>query len=320
MNARRRAVSAALLSLALVLEFPICGGSPGVPFASRASAQGRLHPVRVLVREPARRTARPSLLKSAVRGIASTNVRPLYGTPGAAPPMLRPPFKPVTAGDPDGSIASRAAPGRARAFAALATPAPAVNQCVCGVCPQPSPTPAPAALHRTTHPAIGAATCAPAPTPTPVVTPTPAATPTPTPTPAITPTPSPTPIGSTPSPTSSPTQSSLSGTGINPWWRYREENVPGGGHLMVNVGTGNLLLQDDDMTVPHKGIALAFRRTYNSQSGHDVAGSDGSRPAVRQRLDQHVRRARASDVGRPRCGACTTSTARATTTATCRAA
>ena len=45
---------------------------------------------------------------------------------------------------------------------------------------------------------------------------------------------------------------------------------------MVNVGTGNLLLQDDDMSVPHKGIALAFRRTYNSQSQHDVAGTDGS--------------------------------------------
>ena len=69
---------------------------------------------------------------------------------------------------------------------------------------------------------------------------------------------------------------SMTGTGINPWWRYQEENVPGGGHVMVNVGTGNLLLQEDDMNVPHKGIALAFRRTYNSQSGHDVNGSDGT--------------------------------------------
>ena len=49
---------------------------------------------------------------------------------------------------------------------------------------------------------------------------------------------------------------------------------------MVNVGTGNLLLQDDDMAVPHKGIALAFRRTYNSQSLHDVNASDGSVPSV----------------------------------------
>ena len=45
---------------------------------------------------------------------------------------------------------------------------------------------------------------------------------------------------------------------------------------MVNVGTGNIVLQDEDMSVPHKGIALAFRRTYNSQSQHDVAGADGS--------------------------------------------
>jgi YD repeat-containing protein len=63
-----------------------------------------------------------------------------------------------------------------------------------------------------------------------------------------------------------PSDSSASGTGINPWWRYHEENVPGGGHVMVNVGTGNLVIQDDDMSVPHKGMALAFRRTYNSQS------------------------------------------------------
>jgi YD repeat-containing protein len=63
-----------------------------------------------------------------------------------------------------------------------------------------------------------------------------------------------------------------SGTGINRWWRYQEQNVPGGGHVMVNVGTGNLLFQDDDMIVPHKGLSLAFRRTYNSQSLHTVAG------------------------------------------------
>ena len=71
-----------------------------------------------------------------------------------------------------------------------------------------------------------------------------------------------------------------SGTGINPWWRYQEENVPGGGHIMVNVGTGNFVLQQDDMSVPHKGIATAFRRTYNSQSQHDVNGSDGAAPSM----------------------------------------
>jgi hypothetical protein len=73
---------------------------------------------------------------------------------------------------------------------------------------------------------------------------------------------------------------SPSSTGINPWWRYREENVPGGGHVMVNVGTGNMLLQDDDMAVPHKGISLTFRRTYNSQSQHDTLGTDGAVPSL----------------------------------------
>ncbi|HEY0393016.1 MAG TPA: DUF6531 domain-containing protein [Candidatus Elarobacter sp.] len=43
---------------------------------------------------------------------------------------------------------------------------------------------------------------------------------------------------------------------------------------MTNVGTGNVVVQEDDMSVPHKGIAMAFRRTYNSQSRHDVSASD----------------------------------------------
>lgn len=73
-----------------------------------------------------------------------------------------------------------------------------------------------------------------------------------------------------------PNNPSGSGTGINPWWRYQEQNVPGGGHVMVNVGTGNLVLQEDDMAVPHKGIELALRRTYNSQSLRDVNVDDGA--------------------------------------------
>lgn len=84
------------------------------------------------------------------------------------------------------------------------------------------------------------------------------------------------PAASTRSTQSLPGNPNASGAGINPWWRYQEENVPGGGHVMVNVGSGNLLLQDDDMSVAHKGIALAFRRTYNSQSLHDVYGDDGA--------------------------------------------
>ena len=84
-----------------------------------------------------------------------------------------------------------------------------------------------------------------------------------------------------------------SGTGINPWWRYQEQTVPGGDRLMVNVGSGNLLVQSDDVTVPHKGVALAFRRTYNSQSEHDVYGSDGAQPSLygngwTNTLDAHI--------------------------------
>lgn len=70
-----------------------------------------------------------------------------------------------------------------------------------------------------------------------------------------------------------PSDPSASGTGINHWWRYQEKSIPGGGHLMVNVGTGNVVLQDDDMSVPHQGIAMAFRRTYNSQMPAVVPGN-----------------------------------------------
>jgi YD repeat-containing protein len=104
------------------------------------------------------------------------------------------------------------------------------------------------------------------------MTPTPdPATPTPCPTPS---TPAPVP---TPGPTATPTPAALapSRTGINPWWRYQEQAVPGGGHMMVNIGTGNMVLQDDDMSVAHKGVALTFRRTYNAQSLHDVKAGDG---------------------------------------------
>jgi YD repeat-containing protein len=75
-------------------------------------------------------------------------------------------------------------------------------------------------------------------------------------------------------PMSLPSDPYASGTGINHWWPYQEESVPGGGRLMANVGTGNVLLQDDDMAVPHKGIAMVFRRTYNSQSSAAVMSGD----------------------------------------------
>ncbi len=67
-------------------------------------------------------------------------------------------------------------------------------------------------------------------------------------------------------------------TGINHWWTYEEDAIPGIGKYMANVATGNLLVQADDMAIAHKGIELAFRRTYNSFSHHDYANTDGSTP------------------------------------------
>jgi YD repeat-containing protein len=65
-------------------------------------------------------------------------------------------------------------------------------------------------------------------------------------------------------------------TGINPWWSYEEGAIAGVGRWMVNAHSGNLLLQSDDMAVSHRGIDLAFRRTYNSFSRHDYWGTDGA--------------------------------------------
>jgi YD repeat-containing protein len=46
------------------------------------------------------------------------------------------------------------------------------------------------------------------------------------------------------------------------------------------MGTGNLVVQADDVDVKERGIDLAFRRSYNSQSGHNVSNSDGSGASV----------------------------------------
>jgi YD repeat-containing protein len=70
------------------------------------------------------------------------------------------------------------------------------------------------------------------------------------------------------------------GTGLKPWWAYNDMAVPGDGHGLVNVGTGNVLLQVLDMAVPHKGVPLTYQRTYNSQSQHDVAGTDGTEASM----------------------------------------
>jgi len=76
-------------------------------------------------------------------------------------------------------------------------------------------------------------------------------------------------VGATPAP-----------TGINHWWSYEEGAVTGIGKYMVNVATGNMVVQSDDIDVPERGIDLAFRRTYNSLSQHDYANTDGSTPSM----------------------------------------
>ncbi|MBV9439990.1 MAG: hypothetical protein JOZ24_08380, partial [Candidatus Eremiobacteraeota bacterium] len=65
-------------------------------------------------------------------------------------------------------------------------------------------------------------------------------------------------------------------TGINRWWTYEEGTIPGVGRYMINLWQQNLLMQSDDMDVHYRGIDLAFRRTYNSYSGHTFEDADGS--------------------------------------------
>ena len=122
------------------------------------------------------------------------------------------------------------------------------------------------------------------PTPAPTATPKPIATPTPAPTATPKPIATPTPIPATPTPapvaTATPTPAPVLRPGINRWWTYEEGALPGVGKWMVNVGSGNLVVQADDVDVPERGIDLAFRRTYNSQSTHDTLGSDGGEPSA----------------------------------------
>jgi YD repeat-containing protein len=45
---------------------------------------------------------------------------------------------------------------------------------------------------------------------------------------------------------------------------------------MANLGTGNLLIQSNDLNVHERGIDLAFQRTWNSQSTHNAQNTDGT--------------------------------------------
>lgn len=77
-----------------------------------------------------------------------------------------------------------------------------------------------------------------------------------------------------------PLTSVATGAGIQHWWSYEEQPVPGIGRALLNVGTGNLLVSAMDVNVPEQGINLVFQRVYNSQSVHDVNGDDGGDPAI----------------------------------------
>jgi len=69
-------------------------------------------------------------------------------------------------------------------------------------------------------------------------------------------------------------------TGTNPWWTFDQGQIPGVGPFMVNVGSSkNLVVQAEDFKFKHRWIDLTFKRTYNSLSRHDYAGSDGSQPS-----------------------------------------
>jgi YD repeat-containing protein len=70
------------------------------------------------------------------------------------------------------------------------------------------------------------------------------------------------------------------GAGLAPYWTYQQRTIPGLGVAMVNIGTGNLVVQSTDLDIHERGLDLIFQRTYNSQSLHDINGDDGSEASV----------------------------------------
>lgn len=201
-----------------------------------------------------------------------------YGQPGRAPAMSSRLFLPKDA--PRDPLAMRKSSPPIAMIASTSVPKPMstcpqiITRARPMLCGQPTPTPL-----RTPTP-----TPIPTPTPTPVPTPTPTPVPTPTPTPVPTPTSTPTPIPVTPTPvpTATPVPPALpaSNTGIKPWWTYEEKSLAGVGKALVNVGNGNMIVQAGDLDIHERGVDLAFGRTYNSQSQHDAAGTDGATPSV----------------------------------------
>jgi RHS repeat-associated protein len=62
-------------------------------------------------------------------------------------------------------------------------------------------------------------------------------------------------------------------TGIKPFWTYDTNAIGGGGSAMVNLWSGNLVVQFTDVSFPGRGLPVEIRRTYNSQA--DYEGSFG---------------------------------------------
>lgn len=76
---------------------------------------------------------------------------------------------------------------------------------------------------------------------------------------------------------SSVTLGAYAPAGINNYWAFEQDGIPGVGRFMVNLGSSrNLVVQSDDLSIPHRWVDVALRRTYNSYSQHDYANTDGS--------------------------------------------
>jgi hypothetical protein len=266
MDARFRAVLAALLCFSLVLQVPS-------PIAEAAAPAAAPIPVPVHQLMDANRylpaLQRPTPPSQAIFAanqhqlVLATRIvagRKVAGPAVSAivPDVRRAPPDPRAMRVMSSPTMVRSLRGSGRAGGrAVATPAPGIN---CLACQTPTPAP------RT-----------PAPTVKPTSSPTPIPTATPTPVPTATPTPS----GQC-STTSSPYAmvNPGSGTGINHWWTYEQGSLPGVGHYYVNVANQNLVLQATDLAVPNAGVPMTFERTYNLQSRHDAAGSDGAVPSI----------------------------------------
>ena len=63
--------------------------------------------------------------------------------------------------------------------------------------------------------------------------------------------------------------------GIKPFWPYDVNALGAGGKAMVNLWSGNLLVQHTDLTVPGRGLPIVIQRTYNSQSTRTGAFGKG---------------------------------------------